>query len=61
MWVPWIIIELDHENGLLEEEIVQNICFINNITDPIIYAFMSRYFRRVFFILISNISKLKFH
>lgn len=45
-WIPWLVVELCNDLRQRKEyEIFRNFYFLNNITDPVIYAFMSRYFR----------------
>jgi hypothetical protein len=41
-----MLVEIYEDFHITIEDYIQNICFVNNLTDPIIYAFMSRYFRR---------------
>jgi hypothetical protein len=56
-WIPWIttyFIEIDKINVLID-----NLCLIKNIADPIIYAFLTKRFRNDFKLIF--IDKLKFN
>jgi hypothetical protein len=54
-----MLVEIYEDFHITIEDYIQNICFVNNLTDPIIYAFMSRYFRRDLLLLARKIFFLK--
>lgn len=53
-WLPWLIIEL---RKLQKLYLLHNLYYLNCLIDPIIYAFLSRYFRDDMFSLLQALLK----